>query len=65
MPARPTCEGLLAIRHLHLEQDDLVRQALEVHRKGMNFADALHLVCSECCGAMISFDRSMAARPCS
>jgi len=26
-------EGLLAIRHLHLEQDDLVRQALEWHRQ--------------------------------
>ena len=54
-------EGLLAIRHLHLEQENLVRQALEVHRQGMDFADALHLVRSEGCGAMISFDRSMAA----
>lgn len=26
-------EGLLAIRHLHLEQDDRVRQALEAHRE--------------------------------
>ena len=54
-------EGLLAIRHLHLEQNHLVRQALEAHRQGMDFADALHLVRSEGCQAMISFDRSMAA----
>ena len=53
-------EGLLAIRHLHLEQDDCVRQALEAHREGMDFADALHLVRSEGCQAMASFDRSMA-----
>ena len=54
-------EGLLAIRHLHLEQENLVRQALDVHRQGMDFADALHLVRSEGCDVMISFDRSMAA----
>ena len=35
-------EGLLAIRHLHLDQDDCVRQALEPHREGMDFAYALH-----------------------
>ena len=54
-------DGLLSIRHLDLEQDNLVRQALDVHRQGMDFADALHLVRSEGCGAMISFDQSMAA----
>lgn len=36
-------EGLLAIRHLHLEQEELVRRALEWYRHGMDFADALHL----------------------
>ena len=53
-------EGLLAIRHLHLEQDDHVRRALEWHRQGMDFADALHLARSEGCGALISFDRQLA-----
>jgi predicted nucleic-acid-binding protein len=53
-------EGLLAIRHLHLEQDDLVRRALEWHGHGMDFADALHLARSEGCGALISFDRQLA-----
>ena len=37
-------EGLLAVRHLQLEQEHLVMQALDVHRQGMDFADALHLV---------------------
>jgi len=53
-------EGLLAIRHLQLEQDELVRRALEWYRQGMDFADALHLARSEGCGALISFDRYLA-----
>ena len=53
-------EGLLAIRHLHLEQEDLVRRALAWHRQGMDFADALHLARSEGCGALVSFDQKLA-----
>ena len=53
-------EGLLAIRHLHLEQEDLVRRALGWHRMGLDFADALHLARSEGCDALISFDRPLA-----
>ena len=53
-------EGLLAIRHLHLEQEELVRRALEWHRQGMDFADALHHARSEGCDALISFDRQLA-----
>ena len=50
---------LLAIRHLHLEQEQLVKRALDWHRQGMDFADALHLARSEGCGALISFDRRL------
>lgn len=53
-------EGLLGIRHLHLEQEDRVRRALAWHQQGMDFADALHLARSEGCGALISFDRQLA-----
>ncbi len=53
-------EGLLALRHLHLEQEDLVRRALEWHRQGLDFADALHLSRCEGCEALISFDRQLA-----
>ena len=52
-------EGLLAIRQVHLEQEELVRQVLEWHRQGVDFADALHLARSEGCEALISFDRSL------
>lgn len=53
-------EGLLAIKQVHLEQEDLVRQALAWHRGGLDFADALHLARSEGCGAFLSFDRQLA-----
>jgi predicted nucleic-acid-binding protein len=52
-------EGLLAIRQVHLEQEELVRRVLEWHRQGVDFADALHLARSEGCEALISFDRSL------
>lgn len=55
-------EGLMDITQLHLEQEDLVRRALEQHRQGLDFADALHLLRSEGCGAFFSFDRSLAQR---
>lgn len=54
-------EGLMGIRQVHVEQEELVRQALEVHRGGMDFADALHLLRSEGCGRFATFDRSLAA----
>ena len=36
--------GLIAIRHLHLEQEEQVLQALEAYGQGLDFADALHLL---------------------
>lgn len=36
-------EGLLAFRQLYLEQEDLVRWALDWHQQGMEFTDDLHL----------------------
>jgi len=60
LPRDAVIAGLLAICHLHLEQEDLVRRALDWHRQGLDFADALHLARSEGCGALISFDRQLA-----
>jgi len=54
-------EGLMGIRHVHVEQEELVRQALDAHRGGLDFADALHLLRSEGCGRFATFDRSLAA----
>ena len=52
-------EALMAIGHLHVEQEELVLRALQWHRQGLDFADALHLVRSEGCGALASFDRAL------
>ena len=51
--------GLNAIRQLHLEQEEQVLQALEAYAKGLDFADALHLLRSEGCAALVSFDRAL------
>jgi predicted nucleic-acid-binding protein len=53
--------GLMGIRQVHVEQEELVRQALDAHRGGLDFADALHLLRSEGCGRFATFDRSLAA----
>ncbi len=53
-------EGLMAIRHLHLEQEELVRQALAWHGQGLDFADALHLLRSEGCARFATLDRALA-----
>ena len=52
-------EGLMAIRQVHLEQEDLVRQALAWHQQGLDFADALHLLRSEGCASFATFDRGL------
>ena len=53
-------EGLMAIRQVHLEQEDLVRQALAWHQQGLEFADALHLLRSEGCARFATLDRALA-----
>jgi predicted nucleic-acid-binding protein len=54
--------GLIAIRHLHLEQEGQVLQALDAYAQGLDFADALHLLRSEGCSALFSFDRAFACQ---
>lgn len=52
-------EALMAIRQVHLEQEDLVRQALAWHQEGLDFADALHLLRSEGCACFATLDRAL------
>ncbi|MFM9047038.1 MAG: hypothetical protein ACKOOH_05195, partial [Cyanobium sp.] len=52
-------EGLMAIRQVHLEQEDLVRQALAWHQQGLDFAAALHLLRSEGCASFATLDRGL------
>jgi predicted nucleic-acid-binding protein len=54
--------GLMAIRHLHLEHEEQVLQALDAYGQGVDFADALHLLRSEGCSALVTFDRTFVRR---
>jgi len=50
----------MAIRHVHLEQEELVMPGAGWHRQGLDFADALHLLRSEGCARFASLDRALA-----
>ena len=54
--------GLRAMRHLQLEQEQRGWEALEAYGQGLDFADALHLLRSEGCAALVSLDRAFAAK---
>jgi predicted nucleic-acid-binding protein len=52
-------EGLLGLRQLHFEREDLLRIALQRHQQGLDFADALHHLGSADCALMLSFDTKL------
>jgi len=45
-----------------VEDRDAVLSALQLHGTGMDLADALHLVRSEHCEALVTFDRALLRR---
>lgn len=47
---------LLGMRHVTVERWEAVNDALQLHRRGFDFADALHLMCSAACERFLSFD---------
>lgn len=51
-----TVEHLLGIPHVTVERWEAVKDALDLHRKGLDFADALHWACSKTCSQMLTFD---------
>ncbi|MGB2925935.1 MAG: type II toxin-antitoxin system VapC family toxin [Limnothrix sp.] len=50
-------QNLLGLSNVQLQDENRVAIAIELHREGLDFADALHLVQSQDCAAMYSFDR--------
>ena len=53
------CEAvahLLGIPHVTVERWEAVKDALDLHRRGLDFADALHWTCSANCERFVSFD---------
>ena len=49
-------EHLLGMAHVTVERWDAVRHALDQHRLGLDFPDALHWACSAGCERLLSFD---------
>ncbi|MDQ2734961.1 MAG: type II toxin-antitoxin system VapC family toxin [Pseudomonadota bacterium] len=55
-------EHLLGMPHVTVERWELVKDATDLHRAGMDFADALHWSASRGCDSFISFDKALARR---
>jgi predicted nucleic-acid-binding protein len=51
-----TVEHLLGMPHVTVERWEAVRDAIALHRQGLDFADALHWACSAACQQMVTFD---------
>jgi predicted nucleic-acid-binding protein len=55
-------EHLLGMSHVTVERWEAVKDAVDLHRQGFDFADALHWVCSAGCSQFVSFDDRRLAR---
>ena len=51
--------GLLKLNNVNTENKTAVINALEWHKNGMDFADALHLACSLHTDKFVSFDKKL------
>lgn len=49
-------EHLLGMPHATVERWEAVKDAVDLHRRGLDFADALHWACSRSCERLVSFD---------
>lgn len=49
-------EHLLGMPHVTVERWEAVRDALGLHQRGLDFADALHWACSAGCERLVTFD---------
>ena len=54
---------LLGLPNVNLEESARIAAALDPYRRGLDFADALHLSASTHCEALYSFDDRKFARP--
>ena len=54
--------GLFGLNNVRLSNPVLIAQALDWHRQGMDFSDALHLSQCQNCESLLSFDKSFRAK---
>lgn len=55
-------DHLLGMPHVTIERWESVKDALDLHRQGLDFADALHWACSRHCSSFVTFDDKRLAR---
>jgi predicted nucleic-acid-binding protein len=55
-------EHLLGMPHVTVERWEAVKDAVDLHRRGLDFADALHWACSRGCERFVTFDDRRLAR---
>jgi len=53
---------LLGIPHVTVEHWESVNDAIDLHRRGLDFADALHWAESAACNRVLTFDRRFVQR---
>ena len=49
-------EHLLGMAHVTVERWEAVKDAVDLHRRGLDFAHALHWACSRSCERLVTFD---------
>jgi len=49
-------EHLLGMSHVTVERWEQVKDAVDLHRQGLDFADALHWISSAACTRLVTFD---------
>lgn len=55
-------QHLLGMSHVTVERWEAVADALNLHRRGLDFADALHWASSSACAGLVTFDDKGFAR---
>ena len=54
--------GLFGLKNIRLSDPTRIAQAIGWHQQGLDFSDALHLVQSQACEKLFTFDKSFVAR---
>ena len=63
--AEKICGALLklfGLKNVHLTSPQAMAQAIDQHRKGLDFADAIHLSKCQSCDTLYTFDKTFAAK---
>ena len=63
--AEAICDSLVklfGLENVHLPNPQAIAQAIEWHRVGVDFSDAMHLSCCQKCEAIYTFDKAFVAK---